>query len=54
MQFKRAPVDQIFFLHNRASTKLQGCGTLVTSDHGEARFWDLFGSDEPLVSFPLT
>ena len=54
MQFKRAPVDQILFLRNRASTKLRGCGTLVTSDHGEARFWDLFGPDEPLGSFPLT
>ena len=47
-------MDQILFLRNRASTKLWGCGTLVTSDHGEARFWDLFGPDEPLGSFPLT
>ena len=54
MQFKRAPVDQILFLRNRACTKLRGCGTLVTSDHGEARFWDLFGPDDPLGSFPLT
>ena len=53
-QFKRAPVDQILFLCNRASSKLRGCGTLVTSDHGQARFWDLFGPDEPLGSFPLT
>lgn len=54
MQFKRAPVDQILFLRNRANSKLRGCGTLVTSDHGQARFWDLFGPDEPLGSFPLT
>ena len=56
-------MDQILFLRNCASTKLRGCGTLVTSDHGEARFWvcfgldeilDLFGPDEPLGSFPLT
>ena len=47
-------MDQILFLRNRASTKLRGCGTFVTSDHGEARFWDLFGPDEPLGSFPLT
>ena len=47
-------MDQILFLHNRASTKLSGCGTLVTSDHGQARFWDLFGPDEPPRSFPLT
>ena len=54
MQFKRAPVDQILFLRNRTSSKLRGCGTLVTSDHGQAGFWDLFGPDEPLGSFPLT
>ena len=27
---------------------------LVSSDHGEGSFWDLFGSDDPLGSFPLT
>ena len=54
MQFKRAPVDQILFLCNCTSTKLRSCGTLVTSDHGQAGFWDLFGPDEPLGSFPLT
>ena len=53
-QFKRAPVNQILFLRNRASSKLRGCGTLVTSDHGQPRLWDLFGPDEPLGSFPLT
>ena len=47
-------MDQILFLRNRVSSKLRGCGTLVTSDHGQARFWDLFGPDEPLGSFPLT
>ena len=47
-------MDQILFLRNRANSKLRGCGTLVTSDHGQARFWDLFGPDEPLGSFPLT
>ena len=46
--FKRTPVDQILFLCNHASSKL------VTSNHGQARFWDLFGPDEPLGSFPLT
>ena len=52
--FKRTPVDQILFLRNRTSSKLRDCGTLVTSDHGQARLWDLFGPDEPLGSFPLT
>ena len=52
--FKRTLVDQILFLCNHASSKLRGCGTLVTSDHGQARLWDLFGPDEPLGSFPLT
>ena len=47
-------MGQILFLRNRASSKLRGCGTLVTSDHGQARLWDLFGPDEPLGSFPLT
>ena len=47
-------MDQILFLRNRASSKLRGCGTLMTSNRRQARLWDLFGPDEPLGSFPLT
>ena len=53
-QDKRAPVDQVLFLQERAKSRVHHCGILVSSDHGEARFWDLFGPTEPLGSFPLT
>jgi WD40 repeat protein len=53
-QLKRSPVDKVLFLKTRGKSKLSGCGVLVSSDHGEGSFWDLFGSDDPLGSFPLT
>ena len=53
-QLKRSPIDNVLFLQNRGRSKLSGCGILISSDHGEGSFWDLFGSEEPVGSFPLT
>ncbi|KAL5473894.1 hypothetical protein EMCRGX_G028458 [Ephydatia muelleri] len=49
-----APVDKLLFLKTRITESCEGVATLVSSEGGMARFWDIHGSGQDLGNFPLT
>lgn len=51
----RVPIDQLLFLRTRLrGHSCKGSASLVSSEGGHARFWDLFGAGDPIGEFPIT
>ena len=45
------PVDKLLFLKTRVTENCEGVATLVSSEGGVARFWDIHGSEQDLGKF---